>query len=583
MLTDELNFDAISYVWGTAPASVPVQCNGATLYITPTAFEMLGYLYFFKPGPERPIWIDAICINQTDTDEKAVQVPLMSRIYSCAYRVVAWLGQATAASDSFLTEMRNLTEQVDADEDKQIALIRRATEPFCKGMAYILSSEWFTRLWTFQELALAKTPLLLCGKLWYNIDALLEFIGLWYRMDDLSGVRAHIGWEVLDAIGFVRVYREYKQPVQANGVPTLLHRTRLRQVGEPIDRIWALYGLLDKHMQCTLATLIDYSETSRRYYWLIFIACAKKIIRCSNNLNILDVPDSTILRPSGLPSWCPNLSRRADYFAAIRGDWNRSTSFYHPDEEPLFLTEHVLNAGLRDLAIIGHNKRYVSVLETNNVLHIRGFLVDTILEVVEDPRLIQAWAYIGDGHSVHGFSRDNPLHVAHMQLLSAGLDLFFRSRIENAEDGSDRLKDFLIAFWTDHRITAEARIAFRDAWRALRTCDLDRIFRLGEGRSKRAISAVSRFLQVTGHSFFSTIRGHFGLATPGCRPGDQVCVLYSGTPLYILRPHARNDIISEKSSQKRWDFVGTAYIPHLMDQHTNDDARQGPDQVFSLA
>ncbi|UPX12688.1 uncharacterized protein EKO05_0003227 [Ascochyta rabiei] len=61
-LTGDLEFDAISYVWGTSPASVAITCNDAVLAITPTAFEMLGYLYLFKPEPKRPIWIDAICI-----------------------------------------------------------------------------------------------------------------------------------------------------------------------------------------------------------------------------------------------------------------------------------------------------------------------------------------------------------------------------------------------------------------------------------------------------------------------------------------------------------------------------------------
>lgn len=38
------------------------------------------------------IWIDAICIDQSDSTEKATQVPLMSEIYRQALQVNVWLG-----------------------------------------------------------------------------------------------------------------------------------------------------------------------------------------------------------------------------------------------------------------------------------------------------------------------------------------------------------------------------------------------------------------------------------------------------------------------------------------------------------
>ena len=43
--------------------------------------------------PEEPwIWIDALCINQDDKEEKAIQVPLMGEIFSKAQSVFVWLG-----------------------------------------------------------------------------------------------------------------------------------------------------------------------------------------------------------------------------------------------------------------------------------------------------------------------------------------------------------------------------------------------------------------------------------------------------------------------------------------------------------
>lgn len=108
-LTEDLEFDAISYVWGTVPASIAVNCNNVALYITPTVFEMLGYLYMFKPGPERPIWIDAVCINQANAAEKAVQVPLMHQIYRHANSVVVWLGRSMSETKELMTGLSSVS------------------------------------------------------------------------------------------------------------------------------------------------------------------------------------------------------------------------------------------------------------------------------------------------------------------------------------------------------------------------------------------------------------------------------------------------------------------------------------------
>jgi hypothetical protein len=78
---------------------------------------MPGYLYLFKLRLYYPIWIDAICINQNDADEKAVQVPLMSVSTRMACEVVVWIGQSTDEPNYFLSEMRNLSVDLDSLTD----------------------------------------------------------------------------------------------------------------------------------------------------------------------------------------------------------------------------------------------------------------------------------------------------------------------------------------------------------------------------------------------------------------------------------------------------------------------------------
>jgi hypothetical protein len=86
-LDDEPEFYAVSYVWGTAAASVTIECDGAPLLITASAYEMLGHLQLYQP-----LWIDAISIDQGNSEEKAAQIPLMRYIYAQATSVIIWLG-----------------------------------------------------------------------------------------------------------------------------------------------------------------------------------------------------------------------------------------------------------------------------------------------------------------------------------------------------------------------------------------------------------------------------------------------------------------------------------------------------------
>ena len=42
----------------------------------------------------RILWIDALCINQSDIEERSSQVAFMSSVYSRAVRVIVWLGES---------------------------------------------------------------------------------------------------------------------------------------------------------------------------------------------------------------------------------------------------------------------------------------------------------------------------------------------------------------------------------------------------------------------------------------------------------------------------------------------------------
>lgn len=79
-LETNVEFEAISYVWGEQNDTLTITVNGHPLVITRSAFEVLHMLRA-KYASLPYLWIDAICIKQDDSMEKNHQVPLMRDIY----------------------------------------------------------------------------------------------------------------------------------------------------------------------------------------------------------------------------------------------------------------------------------------------------------------------------------------------------------------------------------------------------------------------------------------------------------------------------------------------------------------------
>jgi hypothetical protein len=78
-------YEALSYRWGSILASHKVTCNGRILLVTQNCHRALKRLH----EENRLLWVDAICINQQDNNEKKNQVALMPQIYSKAERTLA--------------------------------------------------------------------------------------------------------------------------------------------------------------------------------------------------------------------------------------------------------------------------------------------------------------------------------------------------------------------------------------------------------------------------------------------------------------------------------------------------------------
>lgn len=90
LFSDRPKYRALSYMWGDESGRIPISLNGKRFSVAENLFRALCFLR--RENFAGPFWIDAICINQDDIEEKNRQIRIMPHIYFRASEVLVWLG-----------------------------------------------------------------------------------------------------------------------------------------------------------------------------------------------------------------------------------------------------------------------------------------------------------------------------------------------------------------------------------------------------------------------------------------------------------------------------------------------------------
>ena len=154
----EDKYEAISYTWGKPNLIIPALVqDGTRLLITKNLDNALRR--FRLPCKKRNIWADAVCINQKDHGEKAVQIPLMVHIFKGARRVLVWLG--TGDDDGCEEGLEVLSRLWRSPENFRARNLE--TRRMKTAIISTLSAPWFTRMWVIQEVVFNPDISLFCG------------------------------------------------------------------------------------------------------------------------------------------------------------------------------------------------------------------------------------------------------------------------------------------------------------------------------------------------------------------------------------------------------------------------------------
>ncbi|KAK4445126.1 heterokaryon incompatibility protein [Podospora aff. communis PSN243] len=207
------DYVALSYVWGDEQDRESIVLNGSSTWVTSNlaralhAFAAEGRFEARRESGTSGsvagglgLWVDALCINQGDLDERARQVMRMRDIYGSAWAVIAWLGESSFKSASAVQLVRDLAELRKAGasgEDIQACL--RAEPDYLGqgcwlGLQELMERPYWYRLWIIQEMVMGASATWICCGLatleWTTFCDGVAFLEehLWLVKDDLLGL-----------------------------------------------------------------------------------------------------------------------------------------------------------------------------------------------------------------------------------------------------------------------------------------------------------------------------------------------------------------------------------------------------------
>ncbi|KAJ4296384.1 hypothetical protein N0V90_006429 [Kalmusia sp. IMI 367209] len=162
--TDTPPYTAVSYTWGEDAPTDLIYINAQPFHVRRNLWSCLYYMGQDSEAPLTHLWVDAICIDQTNDQERSAQVRAMGTIYRSAFCVSVWLG--LPPWPAWHAQPRKPVKMLDIDRfDWWNAIQELANRPYWR------------RVWVIQEFLLARDVNLYCGSNRMNFMYFNDLLG----------------------------------------------------------------------------------------------------------------------------------------------------------------------------------------------------------------------------------------------------------------------------------------------------------------------------------------------------------------------------------------------------------------------
>jgi hypothetical protein len=311
-------YTAVSYTWGNETPSEHIFINGQPFPVRLNLWSCLHYLSQDKTSGWTHLWVDAICTDQKNNEERTAQVRRMDTIYRDASAVSVWLGLPPPV-EQYRSWHEPIRTFVEAGFD------------FDDQMSHLANHSYWTRFWVIQEFLLGRDVNVYCGNTRINWLDFKDTLGL------CAGVPLQIHQESMPKDFDSRPWRAFplitgrhpdRHPEMHLPLSQLLVNHSTSECKDPRDRVFALLGLVKPDERVLLERFFPDYDMSEDDVVLIALAHVRQY-----NLEHDRVDDDTLFKGLGITDAKKRkmLERRVVYYDYMGDEVPRHYQFFDDD------------------------------------------------------------------------------------------------------------------------------------------------------------------------------------------------------------------------------------------------------------
>lgn len=151
---------ALSYCWGSTANAAEIIVSGRRVNVT---LSLETALRRFRNGGNLVVWADALCINQSDWEERSLQILRMGAVYRRAKSVSNWLGrwETSELAVTCLESLANWERTRYEDNAKTPEEVAEAID--WAALRSFFQQPYWSRVWIVQEMSFGQNLKILCG------------------------------------------------------------------------------------------------------------------------------------------------------------------------------------------------------------------------------------------------------------------------------------------------------------------------------------------------------------------------------------------------------------------------------------
>jgi hypothetical protein len=614
---DDIEFEALSYVWGTTMATKSIILNDVPVKVKQNLYNALEHL---RPSlrtpfdehwhtssalhsshnvwrdfasnqkedrnnrrtPNTAIWIDALCINQDDLEERASQVKLMGHIYERAALVMIWFGNEdvpsyegdTRKSSSwhFRPRVHDIKEYGNipivllfiaqalrnlSAPPNRLAQLKSAEDFAHRNLAYGFPSphdstwstvsdfffnDWFRRAWVVQEIIAAQRAVVIVGNWEIEWNALGKAAS-WFKANDYARPRvsrSNVSLESQLPVDNAAVTWELSQKSDIKPLLLdLLKEFRNRRATMAVDRVYAALGIAketkpgpSQNSKAIPALLEpDYTRPVKDVYR----DTARFLVIEHRNLLVLSHAGAAFRTPEiQCSSWVPNW-HTLKLTSELSTPSNYDSGLYNADfDEPLDIRD-TLDAN----TLLVHGIDADIVQKCGATLSSQAYGYETVQEELSS--ISGSWKLFKE------FSNSTAAEIPYAQddMFTVFVSTLTARPLNNTtftQDGFNVFED--AALWFSQHLSGRYPLPVKSKlprWARSSIPDGARF------HDKFVRTCVDR-------RFFITQKGFMGIGPEAVQDGDKIAILFGGKVPYVLR-----------MEDGKFELIGECFVAGLME------------------